>query len=124
LKHLFENWKTFLKEESIPVPDVLYHATYRDLVDSIQKSGLGGKRLTNWSGSREGVVYLHIDPDAAYSYAETADEEDEKEVVVYKVNTAELDAELFQLDREILDNQGESWEYHSIIPFEKLVEIE
>jgi hypothetical protein len=112
----------FLTEQqaTVQVPQVLYHATYKQRVKSIMLKGLGAAGRRNWSDSRRGVVYLALDPDVAYSYAETAldeiDPETDWEIVVLKVNTASLDPSKFFIDQNVQDNEGDTVEYHGVIP--------
>jgi hypothetical protein len=112
----------FLTEQqaTVQVPPVLYHATYKQRVKSIMLKGLGAAGRRNWSDSRRGVVYLALDPNVAESYAEAAldeiDPETDWEIVVLKVNTASLDPSKFFLDRNVLDNEGDTVEYHGVIP--------
>lgn len=110
----------FLTEEQTPVqvPPVLYHATYKQRLKSIQLKGLGAGGRRNWSDSQRGVVYLALDPDVAESYAEAAmDELDaDWDIVILKVDTANLDPTKFFIDRNVQDNQGDTVEYHGVIP--------
>jgi len=101
------------------VPLKLYHATYEHLLPSIKLHGLGGDRDTQWEDSVQGIVYLAIDPNIAESYAETAEAYEENEdykIVILEINTSRLDQKLFQIDRNVLDNDGSTVEYHGIIP--------
>ena len=110
----------FLKEEqaNIQVPSILYHATYKQRLKSIQLKGLGAAGRRNWSDSVRGVVYLALDPNVAESYAETAmdDLDVDWDIVILKIDTTKLDPSKFYLDRNVQDNQGDTVEYHGIIP--------
>ena len=102
------------------IPAILYHATYRPLLKSIKKYGLGGdKAQAKWEDSKPGVVYLALNKDVAESYAETSDvvpDEWLDEIVVLKISTNGLDAAKFHLDTNVLDNEGDTVEYHGVIP--------
>ncbi len=105
------------------MPSKLYHATYEHLLPSIQNNGLGGDRDTQWTDSERGVVYLAIDPYVAESYAETTeaydesfDEGDGYKIVILEIDTSHLDQSMFQIDRNVIDNEGDTVEYHGVIP--------
>jgi hypothetical protein len=100
------------------IPPVLYHATYKQRLKSIQLKGLGAAGKRNWTDSKRGIVYLALDPDVAESYAETAldDLDADWDIVILKISTSGLDTNKFQLDRNVLDNEGDTLEYHGIIP--------
>jgi hypothetical protein len=101
-------------------PSILYHATYRPLLKSIKQHGLGGdKAQAKWEDSKPGVVYLATDPNVAESYAESSDvvpDEWLDQIVVLKVNASQLDQSKLKLDRNVIDNQGDTLEYHGVIP--------
>lgn len=106
--------------EDIDTPEVLYHATYRPLLKSIKKYGLGGdKAQAKWEDSKPGVVYLAIDPNVAESYAESSDmvpEEWLDQIIVLKIDASQLDQSKLILDQNVQDNQGDTLEYHGVIP--------
>lgn len=111
-----------LLTEQVGLPPVLYHATYGPLVGSIQKSGLGGDRDTVWEDSERGTVYLALDPDVAFSYAETSDDawdkfetEDGLEIVTFEIDTAQLDPTRFNIDQNVIDNEGDTLEYYGVV---------
>ena len=108
---------------------VLYHATYAPLLQSIQQNGLGGpgSETTQWDDSVPGVVYLATDPDIAESYAESSDIVDEDwldEIVILAVRIDNLDRSKLQIDQNVLDNEGDTLEYHGIIPATELKVID
>jgi hypothetical protein len=109
-----------ISEMITDIPDILYHATYRPLLRSIQKNGLGGMGIERrWEDSVPGVVYLALDPDVAESYAETSETVPDEwldEIVVLKINTTKLDKSKFHLDKNVQDNTGNTVEYHGVIP--------
>ena len=102
--------------------DRLYHATYAPFLESIMSKGLGATTRTLWEDSIPGVVYLAIDPDIAESYAETADIEEDlfDQIMILEINTSFLDPEKLKIDQNIIDNQGDTLEYHGIIPPEAI----
>ena len=106
-----------IKNQSIQIPQTLYHATYKPLLDSIMKNGLGGNNTKNWEDSVSGTVYLAYDKYQAESYAETSDMVPEDwldEIVVLQINTNGLDESLFSVDKNNLS--GDTLEYIGIIP--------
>jgi hypothetical protein len=109
--------------EQVELPPKLYHATYGPLVDSIQREGLGGDRDTVWEDSVRGTVYLALDPEIAYEYAETSDDawdnfetDDGLEIVTFEVDTAQLDPSKFNIDQNVIGNTGDTLEYYGIVP--------
>jgi hypothetical protein len=101
------------------IPSVLYHATYKPRLKSIQSKGLGSGGKRNWEDSQRGVVYLALDPDVAESYAETSDmvpDEWLDQIVMLKISTVGLDSNKFGIDSNVQDNAGDTIEYHGVIP--------
>ncbi len=102
-------------------PDKLYHATYRPLLASIQNHGLAGAGCRkNWDDSKEGVVYLALDPEVAESYAETADNVPDEwldDIVILAILTSQLDLACLTSDGNVQNNPGDTLEYHGIIPW-------
>ena len=102
------------------VPLTLYHATYSPLLKSINQHGLGGdKAQPNWEDSKPGVVYLALDKNVAKSYAEASDVVPDDwidKIVILKIATAGLDPNKFNIDSNVQDNEGDTLEYHGIIP--------
>jgi hypothetical protein len=107
-----------VKEELEQMPSVLYHATYKQRLKSIKLNGLGAGGKRNWTDSKKGVVYLALDPNVAESYAETAldDLDADWDIVILQVSTNGLDPSKFHLDSNVQDNEGDTVEYHGIIP--------
>ena len=114
------------------VPKYLYHATYKPLLNTIEKEGLGGTSAKrNWDFSEEGVIYLAIDDEVALSFAETADNVKDDwldEIIILKIDTTKLDKTRFFIDRNLLDDYDLdddfiSFEYHGVIPFESVVDF-
>jgi len=97
------------------IPEVLYHATYKPRLKSIELKGLGAGGKRNWEDSQRGVIYLALDPNVAESYAETSDEW-LNQIVILKISTAGLDPNKFQIDSNVQDNAGDTVEYHGVIP--------
>ena len=109
----------------LSVPPVLYHATYRPLLRSIKRGGLGGpgSEKKKWEDSIHGAVYLALDPHVAESYAETSDSVPDDwldEIVILQISTAGLNPSKFMLDRNVRDNAGDTVEYHGIIPLSNI----
>ena len=109
----------------------LYHATFEPLLGKIKAEGLGGsssKRL--WTDSKRGVVYLALDPIVAESYAEVAFMENESipeswedKIIILVIDSAKLDKTKLVTDLNVLDNDGDTLEYHGVIPFSSVTRI-
>ena len=120
---LLREYIRWLLLEQAKVPPKLYHATYGPLVGSIQREGLGGDRDTVWEDSVRGTVYLALDPEIAFSYAETSEdawdsfETDEGlEIVTFEVDSSKLDPAKFNIDQNVVGNQGDTLEYYGVVP--------
>jgi hypothetical protein len=131
--NLQKHIRKILREEfnGIEIPNVLYHATFSPILKKIKREGLGGPSATPlWTDSKENVVYLAIDPDVAYSYAEAVFDENEdipeswmEKIIVLEIDTTNLNPNKFYLDRNVLDNDGSTVEYHGIIPFDSIIDV-
>lgn len=110
------------------IPNKLYHATYRQFLDSIKINGLGNTKQKMWPDSEPGIVYLASDPWIAESYAEEAEwiyQQNDPDayldsIVILEIDTAKLDTGKIKVDRNVLlddDEENATWEYHSIIPW-------
>lgn len=102
-------------------PAVLYHGTYKPLLRSIKQHGLGGKGSENkrWEDSTHGVVYLASSPDVAESYAESSEAVPDEwldEIIILSIQTTSLDKSKLQLDQNVQDNLGDTYEYVGVIP--------
>ena len=136
-KYLRENAINFSKDVQY-----LYHATPACYVNSIKKYGLGGKmpnvRLWDYNGTPyEKIVqgcFLATDEYVAESYLEASEEfeelcetyEEDLEIVVFRINTNDLDLSLLSEDENQIQEGDESektYFYNGIIPFEKLEKI-
>ena len=105
------------------IPSILYHATYKPRLKNIKLKGLGAGGKRNWEESKRGVVYLALDPNVAESYAETSDmvpDEWLDQIVILKIATAGLDPNKFYIDSNVQDNQGDTLEYHGVIPLKNI----
>lgn len=111
------------------VPTKLYHATYKQFLNSIKKKGLGNTKRKMWSDSKSGVVYLADYPWVAESYAEeseyidsVADPDDLLDnIIILEIDTSKLDSSKLFVDENVILDDGElnsTWEYHGIIPWE------
>jgi hypothetical protein len=105
-------------------PQWLYHATYRPLLKSIKAHGLGGDRAqAKWEDSKPGVVYLALDPNVAESYAESSDVVPEDwldQIVILKIAASKLDKSRLFVDQNVQDNEGDTLEYHGVIPLSNI----
>ena len=121
-------WKVFIKfifnefkrrYKIFNMPKYLYHATYRPLLKSIVKNGLGNTTRKNWSDSKQGVVYLAKDLNVAESYAEENEnlknEDWLDEIIILKIDINDLDKTKLKIDSNVQDNQGDTLEYHGTI---------
>lgn len=122
-------WKVFIKfifnefkrrYKIFDMSKCLYHATYRPLLKSITKHGLGNEIYSKrmWSDSKPGVVYLAKDKDVAESYAESSEKVKEEwldEIVILKIDIDDLDKTKLKIDENVKENQGDTLEYHGII---------
>jgi len=115
--------KQGVKEGSNNVPSTLYHATYRPFLKSIKQHGLGGDNAqSKWEDSKPGVVYLALDPNVAESYAESSDmvpDEWLDQIIILKISTKGLENKI-QIDKNVQDNEGDTLEYHGIIPLSNI----
>ena len=103
------------------IPEYLYHATYKPLLKNIILLGLGKTNRKNWEDSKSNVINLSDDPYVAESYAETSEmipEEWIGQIIILKINTANLDKNKLFIDENNLD--GDTFEYHGIISPEHL----
>ena len=119
---------------NINIPKWLYHATYKRFLESIIQHGLGGMVSKKaWERSLDGVVYLAYDSSEAESYAESAEivDSDESlldEIIILKIDTDNLNKDLFFVDSNILTENSKlegtdipaPLEYHGKIPFSSI----
>lgn len=127
MKHilLFESWKE--SENSIK-STYLYHATYKPLLKKIKEHGLDTRMSKKaWEDSIPGYVYLALEPDVAFSYAESSEEVPEEwidKIIVLKIDRESLDQSKLFIDQNVIDNEGDTLEYRGIIPWESIIGIE
>lgn len=116
-----------LIKEAALIPPTLYHATYKPLMRKIEREGLDpSKGKKSWEGSKPGVVYLAVDPDAAISYAEASDLVPDSyidSVVLLHINTASLDRSKLAKDGNVLDSEGDTLEYEGVIPWSAITKV-
>ena len=123
MKHilLFESWL-----ES-PSP-YLYHATYKPILKKIKEHGLDTRMSKKaWEDSIPGYVYLALEPDVAFSYAESSEEVPDEwidQIIILKIDRYSLDQDKLFIDQNVLDNVGYTLEYRGVIPWEYVVDIE
>lgn len=110
--------------ETLSIPATLYHATYKPLLSSINKYGLNSKYgKKTYPDSRDGIIYLARDKHVAESYAEVSDQVSEEwldKIIILKIKTKGLNFSKFKLDSNVINNKGETIEYHGIIPFDNI----
>lgn len=105
---------------------ILYHATYGKLLKKIKLHGLVPGNYRNWDDSRN-CIYLSTDRDVAASFAEASDlvpEDWIDDIWIISIRTSDLDTSLIFLDTNVIDNNGESLEYHANIDSSSFVSIE
>lgn len=101
---------------------MMYHATYKEYLPSILKTGLGGARThPNWVQSKEGIVYLSSDKDCALAMAEVAelvpDEVYNSGIVILEVDCTGL--KLTQ-DRNVICDEPVYFEFEGVITPDRL----
>lgn len=112
------------------LPSRLYHATYSKLWNKIKKAGyLGNSPYRMWDDSDNKYVYLATEPDIAESYAETAlddlpdrlyDMLEDDDIVILEIDVSKLDKSKLNIDRNVIDNDGSTYEYEGIIPLDAI----
>ena len=104
---------------------IYYHATFGSNLKGIKANGLGGKHKANWEDSEQGKIYLDPDPEVAFSYCESADEDMVSEskynsgIVVLAVDSKQLDPRLVGRDTANKE-KNRSITYSGVIPAYKL----
>lgn len=99
-----------------------YHATYRPLLKTIKREGLGGKSaIKAWTDSKPGVVYISSDPDVAESYAEISElvpDELLDDIVILEIDGSRLkSSKIFKDSNVRSDEDSMTFEYHGKIPW-------
>lgn len=99
------HWINLIEATQAAIPDCsgpcLYHATFRRFLPAILQHGLGATpERKNFDVSRNGAVYLTNHPDAAYSYAEEAADQnaDSDDIVVLEIDQTKLNPALLHRD--------------------------
>jgi hypothetical protein len=126
------------------IPDVLYHATASCYLSSIKKLGLGAKlpkrRFWDYENTQyknKLGVFLAADEDYAYSFLDASDEfwdfadeyedryDKELEIVVFAINTADLDISKLYIDENnnTDDEDSITYFYDGVIPYKLLRRI-
>lgn len=115
---------TFINDE---IPEKLYHATYRPLLDEIMSSGIvpGGKDIQNfdWSGK---FVYLTEGVENAISFVEASENDDIPEewlddIVVLEVDVSKLDLTKIAPDENWNPSTGEGEEGYRSFQYDGIV---
>jgi len=125
------NW--YKKAQQLNIPSILYHSTFKNNIESIKQRGLVPSFdgiVKCWPECKNGV-YLHSDPDVAYSYAEIADNpnipeewfEAENNIVILEINTTTLNKNLFEIDPNLPSEQIGSYLYNGTIPSNTIIRI-
>ena len=107
------------------IPEFFYHATYKALLPSIKATGLDTREAAlAWEDSKPGIVYLANSPSVAESYAEAAenvsDDIYDSGIVILKVASKDLDLSKLKDDRNVQEDDSDTYEYHGQIPWSKL----
>lgn len=123
MRKLIEAIQNYKESIKVDVPPLVYHATYRPLLKQIMELGLVGGKRRNWECSNTGRVYVAKEPEVAESYAETsefvpADWLDE--IIIFEIDTSQLDISKFGPDPNVLDSDGETLQYAGTIPVHAL----
>lgn len=107
---------------------VLYHATYKPLLRSIKLNGLDNtKSKLAWDDSKIGYVYLAKDKEVAASYAESSDNVPGSyidNIVILHIDATKLDNSKLSIDKNVIDNEGDTLEYNGVIPFSYVIKVE
>lgn len=105
-----------------------HHATYKPLLKKIKEHGLDTRMSKKaWEDSIPGYVYLALEPDVAFSYAESSEEVPDEwidQIIILKIDRESLDQDKLFTDQNVLDNVGDTLEYRGIIPWEYVVDTE
>ena len=111
-------------DEGVEVPEYLYHGTFKPLLDKINSVGLkisGTEK--NYSDSEEGFIYLAKTFEEAEAFAEvseTVPDEWIDQIVVLKIETAQLDKSKIANDLNVRDTEVMTFTYSQDIPPEAL----
>lgn len=99
------HWINLIEATQATIPDCvgpcLYHATFGRFLPAIMKHGLGATpERKNFDISRSGAVYLTNHPDAAWSYADEAADQnaDSDDIVVLEIDQTKLNPALLYSD--------------------------
>ena len=131
----------YIVENTGDIPAVLYHATPSCYINSIKKFGLGGKRPNKRFWDYEGTeyeskfgVFLANDENVAYDFLDSSDDywelaeeyeakyDKELEIVVFAVNTSDLDLSKLTIDINN-DSAGPTYFYDGVIPYTVLKKV-
>ena len=124
LQHLSDyTGKKILIAVNDEIPNYLYHATYKPLMEKIKEQGLRKdiqKKI--WEDSKN-LIYLAVDKHIAESYAETSElvpEEWLDEIVILKISRNDLDLTKLEADENIRSDEISTYQYSDNIPFSKI----
>ena len=91
----------------------------------LKRGGLDTRKSAQaWEDSKPGIVYLSNDPDVAESYAEAAEEVSDEiydsGIVVLEIPTKGLKISKLHDDRNVQEDDSDTYEYHGQIPWSKI----
>ena len=77
----------------------LYHATIESNADKIRQEGLKRGKPANYDGMyMQNYLYFAFNPECAISYVETSDNYNGDEIVVFEIDTKDMDIEKMTYD--------------------------
>lgn len=118
---------TDILKENIEIPSILYHATYKPFLKKIKEEGLDTtKSKKAWEDSKPGLVYLAKDLEVAASFAEESEIVPESyldNIIILHIDSSKLDKSKISIDKNVIDNQGDTLEYEGIIPWSAIVKV-
>lgn len=118
---------TDLLKENIEIPEILYHATYKPLLKKIKEEGLDTtKSKKAWEDSKPGLVYLAKDLEVAASFAEESEMVPESyldNIIILHIDSSKLDKSKISIDKNVIDNQGDTLEYEGVIPWSAIINV-
>jgi len=116
-----------LLNEVLENDNILYHATYKPLLNKIKEQGLDTtKSKKAWEDSKPGLVYLARDIDVAGSYAESSDMVPDNyldNIIILHIDVTKLDSKKLSIDKNVQDNTGDTLEYNGVIPWSAIIKV-
>jgi len=107
------------------IPEYFYHATFKQLLPSIQKYGLNPNKIAikMWRYSKSDRIYLVDNPEFAVDYVKNSDSLDIpdnwfNEIIIFRIQSSNLEISKLHDDANInLTDDIVICEYHGIIPW-------